>query len=92
MDQLKECVLCGNPERQKSWYGTWRELKHEYLEKHLGSSPTDNSYICKKHLLEAKRYCHDKDHVPSWKECMQNSSIQQKCINPISVRMTHLKD
>ena len=57
-------------------------LERIYLEHHLGNSPTDNSYLCKKHLLEARRYGHDKDLVPSWKECMPNPPIKQKCFNP----------
>ena len=57
-------------------------LEHTYLEHHLGHSPTDNSYLCKKHLLEARRYGHDKDYVPSWKECVPNPPIKQKCFNP----------
>lgn len=47
-----------------------------------GYSPINNSYICKKHLLEAKRHGHNKDHVPSWKEHMPIHTIQQKCFNP----------
>ena len=40
-------------------------LECAYLESDLGHSPASNSYICKKHLLEARRYGHDKDHVPA---------------------------
>ena len=81
-ESVKKCLLCGDTERQKSRYGTWGGLERTYLEHHLGHSPTDNSYLCKKHLLEARRYGHDKDHVPSWKECMPNPPIKQNCFNP----------
>ena len=54
-------------------------LERAYLESHLRHSAS-NSYICKKHLLEARRYGHDKDHVPAWKERMP--PIKQKCFNP----------
>ena len=69
---IKEYTLCGNKDRQKSRYGTWGEQECTYLEKHLGSSPTDNSYICKKHYFEAKRHGHEHEHVPSWKESLQS--------------------
>ena len=67
---VKKCILCGDTERQKSRYETWGGLERAYLESHLGHSPASNSYICKKHLLEARRYGHNKDHVPAWKERM----------------------
>lgn len=51
-ESVKKCLLCGDTERQKSQYGTWEGLVRTYLEHHLGNSPTDNSYLCKKHLLE----------------------------------------
>ena len=79
---VKKCLLCGDRERQKSRYETWGELERAYLEKHLGYSPANNSYTCKKHLLEATRHGHDKEHIPSWKECTPNSTKQQKCFNP----------
>ena len=77
---VKKCILCGDTERQKSRYETWGGLERAYLESHLGHSPANNSYICKKHLVEARRYGHDKNHVPAWKERMPPK--KQTCFNP----------
>ena len=60
-------------------------MERTYLEKHLGVSPHNKSFICKKHLVEARRHGHEQDHVPSWKTPSPNSNLQcskQQCGNP----------
>ena len=83
-EPFKECILCGNKDNQKSRYATWGTTERMYLEKHFGMSPQDNTFICKKHLVEARRHGHKYDHVPSWKT--SPSSVQefnkQQCSNP----------
>ena len=66
-EPIKECIICGNTDNQKSRYATWGKTERMYLEKHLGMSPQDSTFICKKHLVEARRHGHKYDHVPSWK-------------------------
>ena len=55
-----------------------------YLEKHLGMSPQDSTFICKKHLVEARRHGHKYDHVPSWKTSPSSARefSKQQCSNP----------
>ena len=55
-----------------------------YLEKHLSMSPQDSPFICKKHLVEARRHGHKYDHVPSWKTSPSSARefSKQQCSNP----------
>ena len=58
-------------------------MERVYLEKHLGVSPHNQCFICKKHLVEARRHGHELDHIPSWKSSSNDlQSSKQQCSNP----------
>ena len=50
----KQCILCRKTESFMTQYGNWGDLEKEFVTKHLGSPPSDDSPVCKKHLIEAK--------------------------------------
>ena len=80
LDQLRSASPCVVIQKDKSQGMKHGGLERAYLESHLGHSPANNSYICKKRLVEARRYGHDKNHVPAWKERMPPK--KQTCFNP----------
>ena len=56
-DKKKQCILCGKAtDRYMTRYSSWGESEKKFIIKHLNRIPTSDSYICKKHLIEAKRY------------------------------------
>ena len=80
---MKECILCGSKDNQQSRYDSWGKMERVYLEKHLGVSPHNQCFICKKHLVEARRHGHELDHIPSWKSSSNDlQSSKQQCSNP----------
>ena len=82
-ESVKECILCGSKDNQQSRYDSWGKMECVYLEKHLGVSPHNQCFICKKHLVEARRHGHELDHIPSWKSSSNDlQSSKQQCSNP----------
>ena len=82
-DGDKRCVLCGKTDKYMSQYGKWGELEKEFIMKHLGSTPSDDSHICKKHMIEAKRHHGTPGFVPKWTgQHRPSTKAGQKCINP----------
>ena len=45
----------------------WRESEKDFVVKHLGSNPPDESYVCKRDFLEAKRHHDTLNYIPKWK-------------------------
>ena len=83
--------------RYASYFKDWGENEREYLVRHLGQTPSGNSCICRKHLLEAKRH-NDDSSVPKWKgtgTCSNPSCTHQgqgdKMIKPSFVPVEKLK-
>ena len=82
-DGDKQCILCRKTDRYMSQYGNWGDLEKEFVMKHLGSAPSDDSPICKKHLIEAKRHHGTPGLVPKWAgQHRQSTTPGCKCINP----------
>ena len=50
----------------RSQYGNQRDLEKEVVMKHLGSAPSNESPICKIHLIEAKQHHGTPGFVPKW--------------------------
>ena len=71
VDGDKQCILCGKTDRYMSQYSNWGELEKAFLVKHLGKTPSDESSICKKHFIEAKRHHNSPDFKPKWKSCQR---------------------
>jgi len=57
----KGCTLCGDKsnDKQLTKYSNWGINEKNFVHTHLGKCPPDESYICKKHLVEAKRHHND---------------------------------
>ena len=64
----KQCRLCGGKDRQMSQYANAGEHVKKFIMKHLGHTIQEELWICKKHLLEAQRYCNVDGYVPKWKK------------------------
>ena len=77
------CTLCGKTLRyaaSTSFFKDWGEKEKEFLKTHLGKTPPSNSFICRKHLLEAKRHHNDSTpYNPKWKGTQSMSKRQ--CIS-----------
>ena len=73
----------------------WGDIERAYLTKHLGKPLDDSCMVCRRCLLEAKRYGQDANHIPSWKTTVADSEPSASSLPPVvipSVRMLHMKD
>ena len=75
------CVLCGNRASQILRYINVGATEREFFSKHLGKHLPEDSNICKKHWIEAKRYNDSPHYIPKWKNSIQASS--KSCIHPV---------
>ena len=88
----KQCILCGSKDKQMSRYTNWGAVERKFLSTYLDSNPAESSFICKSHLMEARRHHDNPDFVPKWKPGPR--SIQQplnKCVNPKCIEPVHEK-
>ena len=86
-NSTQSCVLCGDKERQKSRYATWGDIERTYLAKHLGKPLDDSSLVCRRHLLEAKRYGQQDHHIPSWKSVVPDRDLDSSSSSLPPVKM-----
>ena len=92
----KCCVLCGNKVTQQlSRYSNLGVIERDFLCKHLGKYVPEESYICKKHWIEAKRYHSSPHYIPKWKniasiQISPKSCIHPQCINKFSDKFVKL--
>ena len=63
----KQCILCGSKDKQMSRYINWGSTERKILSTYLDSTPSENSFICKSHLMEARRHYNNPDFIPKWK-------------------------
>ena len=88
----KQCVLCGSKDKQMSRYNNWGSEERAFILKHLDTIPSDSSYICKSHLLEARRHHNDIHFIPKWKTNHTGSSKPlRQCMNPKCTNPMHEK-
>ena len=80
-DQGKVCILCGKTDIYMSQYGNWGALEKAYIVQHLSETPSDESWICKKHNLEAQRHHSTPNFIPKWKGQRSQKPVT-KCLNP----------
>ena len=80
-DQGKVCILCGKTDIYMSQYGNWGALEKAYIVQHLSETPSDESWICKKHHLEAQRHHSTPNFIPKWKGQRSQKPVT-KCLNP----------
>ena len=52
------------------------DIEYAYLVKHLGKPLDDSSMVCRRHLLEAKRYGQETNQIPSWKTTVADSDLE----------------
>ena len=79
----RRCCLCGKDDGQMSRYGNTGIVEREFIIQHSGQHIPDTSWVCKKHLLEAKRYCNTTGYQPKWKrQNTQPANNNNKCGNP----------
>lgn len=52
----KQCILCGRIEKYMTRFVHWGDNEKQFVVRHLCSQPPDESYVCKRHQLEAKRH------------------------------------
>ena len=82
-DRDKKCFLCGHLDRYMTRFTNWKALEKEFVLQHVVKTPSDDSCICKKCMLEAKRHCRTPDYIPKWKEKLTvTPRLMQKCIHP----------
>ena len=75
------CILCGSSSSALVRYVSVGGVEKEYVQKHFGEIPPDESFLCRKHVLEASRHHNHPDFIPKWKP--QRDSCVQKCMNPL---------
>ena len=76
----KLCILCGSESFSLTRYVFVGKREREFILKHFGEAPPDDSFLCKKHVIEARRHHKNSDFVPKWKP--QWGRDVQKCMNP----------
>ena len=73
-------ILCGNKViQQLSRYNNLGIAEKKFL--HLVNIYLD-SYICKKHWIEAKRYHSNPHYIPKWKSIPNTQTSLMSCIHP----------
>ena len=79
-----KCFLCGRLDRYMTRFTlNWKAIEKEFILQHVVKTPSDDSCICKKCMLEAKRHYHTPDYIPKWKEKLTvTPKLMQKCIHP----------
>ena len=87
-DSVKCCILCGDKGTQMTKYTYGGSAEKHFAYTHLGKWPPDDSYTCKKHLVEAQRHHHDETFIPKWK-CTENSP--KGCVHPQCENRLHPK-
>ena len=79
----KCCVLCGNEVIQQLLrYGNLGATERQFLCEHFGKYVPEDSYICKKHWIEAKRYHSNPNYIPKWKSIPNIQTSPKSCIHP----------
>ena len=77
------CILCGNKViQQLSRYNNLGIAEKNFLREHFGEYLPEDSYICKKHWIEAKRYHSDPHYIPKWKNIPNTQTSLRSCIHP----------
>jgi len=64
-----------------SRYGNGGEIEKSFIVKHLGKTPSDESSLCKKHLIEAKRHHSIPNFIPKWRDQPLPKPVN-KCAHP----------
>ena len=79
----RSCILCGNKViQQLSRYSNLGIAERKFLSEHFGKYVPEDSYICKKHWIEAKRYHSDPYYIPKWKNIPDTQTSLRSCIHP----------
>ena len=88
-DSGKCCILCGERGnvKQMTMSRNWGSAEKYFVHTHLGEWPLDDSYACKKHLVEARRHHNDTTFTPKWK----NDNSPKGCIHPQCCNRFHEK-
>ena len=86
----KCCILCGDKGTQLSNYRSWGAIERKFLYEHLGRYPPEESYMCKKHLLEAQRHHTNTQYTPKWKK-VSTAKSTNACIHPECCNKFHEK-
>ena len=88
----KQCILCGSKDKQMSRYINWGSTERKFLSTYLDLTPSDNSFICKSHLMEAKRHHNNPDFIPKWKLGPRNISHPLKNVLILSALNQYTKN
>ena len=75
-----------------SRYVNWGSTERKFLSTYLDFTPSDNSFICKSHLMEAKRHHNDPDFKPKWKLGNRNVSLPLKNVLILSALNQYMKN
>ena len=79
----KYCILCRNKDiQQVSKYSNLEDTEKHFLCTHFGTYLSEDSYICKKHWIEAKRHHSTPHYIPKWKNIPSAQTSPKSCINP----------
>ena len=62
-------------------FAHWGDNEKDFVVRHLGSKP-DESYVCKRDLLEAKRHHDTPNHIPKWKNPNSKPIAKYNCSHP----------
>ena len=88
----KQCILCGSKDKQMSRYINWGSTERKFLSTYLDSTPSENSFIYKSHLMEARRHHNNPDFIPKWKPSPRGILKPLKtCVNPKCIEPVHEK-
>ena len=65
-----------------SRYGNGGEIEKSFIVKHLGKTTSDESSLCKKQLIEAKRHHSIPNFIPKWRDHQPSPGPVNKCAHP----------
>ena len=78
----KQCILCGRIEKYMTRFVHWGDNEKQFVVRHLCSQPPDESCVCKRHQLEAKRHHSTPSYIPKWKNPNSKPSPMYTCSYP----------
>ena len=63
-------------------YKNWGNTEKQFVSKHYGEHLSEESHICKKHYIEAKRFHNNSEYIPKWKNTEITVPSSDHCLNP----------
>ena len=76
----KQCFHCEEKDRTMALYINIQAEIKRFITQHCNKTLSGEEWVCKKHVMEAQRYCNNEGYVPKWKRVSTCGQILIKCV------------